>query len=357
LIDNPFLPYLVNERKVKLKYFQDNEWKWFDFVIKTVSENSETYKFTYTAEDLFINELSKTGTSLTFDEKLGNNQGTVQELAERILEGTDWIVGENTETIKQTKEEPLYEIILNRDITAFRESDGEESIIPSGEKIYAFYSCVINNTKDYFQFLYAKNGQYLVNKDDIIDADNGYHATLNVDVDALGVAEYTSKYRGFRYIRAAKRVYSDLLKRYVDVYQDDNGATIHGYMDYKYLSPTTVENFITNSKDFTNYSGWKDANNTILSVDSELVDGQTYGILTQKNNNYLLNSGLRDNYTKIDRIVAGDKFILAIKIEPIDKNASADFTIGASTFKVKDTGHEKLGQDIMRFDTQGISQN
>jgi hypothetical protein len=158
LIDNPFLPYLVNERKVKLKYFQDNEWKWFDFVIKTASENSETYKFTYTAEDLFINELSKTGTSLTFDEKLGNNQGTVQELAERILEGTDWMVGENTETIKQTKEEPLYEITLNRDIVAFRESDGEESIVSSGEKIYAFYSCVINNTKDYFQFLYAKNG-------------------------------------------------------------------------------------------------------------------------------------------------------------------------------------------------------
>ena len=31
-VQNPFIPYLVNERKVKLKY--DDEW--YDFIIKNV---------------------------------------------------------------------------------------------------------------------------------------------------------------------------------------------------------------------------------------------------------------------------------------------------------------------------------
>jgi hypothetical protein len=37
----------------------------------------ENYKFKYTATDLFINELSKTGYNLEFDTERENNQGTV----------------------------------------------------------------------------------------------------------------------------------------------------------------------------------------------------------------------------------------------------------------------------------------
>ena len=56
-IDNPFSKLLVNERKVKLKYNND----WYDFIIKNIDENSEEKTYTYTAEDLFVNELSKNG--------------------------------------------------------------------------------------------------------------------------------------------------------------------------------------------------------------------------------------------------------------------------------------------------------
>jgi hypothetical protein len=69
---------LVNERKVKLKYIEKGQEKWLDFIIKNISENSETYLYSYTAQDLFVNELSKTGYSLTFDAKLNNNSGTVE---------------------------------------------------------------------------------------------------------------------------------------------------------------------------------------------------------------------------------------------------------------------------------------
>jgi hypothetical protein len=91
--ENPFLQYLTNERKVKLKYYPNGTLCWLDFVIKKIDESSENYKFTYTATDLFINELSKTGYNLEFDMELENNQGTVREMADKILERTDWSVG------------------------------------------------------------------------------------------------------------------------------------------------------------------------------------------------------------------------------------------------------------------------
>jgi hypothetical protein len=81
---------LVNERKVKLKY--DGEW--YDFVIKRIDENSENNTFSYTAKNLFINELSKTGFSIELDTELENNQGTVVDIAKTILEESDWQVDE-----------------------------------------------------------------------------------------------------------------------------------------------------------------------------------------------------------------------------------------------------------------------
>ena len=71
-VENPFLKYLANERKVKLKYTKKGKEEWLDFVIKNISENSETYLYTYTATDQFVNELSKTGFNLVFDEKTNN---------------------------------------------------------------------------------------------------------------------------------------------------------------------------------------------------------------------------------------------------------------------------------------------
>jgi hypothetical protein len=99
LVDNPYIKYLTNERKVKLKYYPNGELRWLDFIIKKIDESSKNYKFTYTATDLFINELSKTGYNLEFDTELENNQGTIYELSEKVLAGTDWSVGEDSEII------------------------------------------------------------------------------------------------------------------------------------------------------------------------------------------------------------------------------------------------------------------
>ena len=86
LLDNPFVKKMVNERKVKLKY----DGKWYDFIIKNIDESSDNKTYTYTAKDLFINELSKTGYDLVFDSELENNLGTINKLADEILKGSDW---------------------------------------------------------------------------------------------------------------------------------------------------------------------------------------------------------------------------------------------------------------------------
>ena len=89
---NPFLSYLVNERKIKVRYgaLGAEDTKWYDLVIKNIQENSENKTFTYTAKDQFVNELSKSGFNLQFDQELENNMGNIETLAEKILEESDW---------------------------------------------------------------------------------------------------------------------------------------------------------------------------------------------------------------------------------------------------------------------------
>jgi hypothetical protein len=60
---NPFVDWLISERKVKL--FYDNEWH--DFVIKNIVENSSSYLYTYQLEDALVQELSKNGFGVTLD--------------------------------------------------------------------------------------------------------------------------------------------------------------------------------------------------------------------------------------------------------------------------------------------------
>jgi hypothetical protein len=54
---------LSNEKKIKLFYKKqyEEEGEWYDFIIKTIQENSQNKTFTYTAKQLYINELGKNG--------------------------------------------------------------------------------------------------------------------------------------------------------------------------------------------------------------------------------------------------------------------------------------------------------
>ena len=103
-IENPFCQYLKSETHIKLK----TKEKWYDFVIKDIDEDSNTRKVSYTANDFFVNELSKNGYALTFDIDHRNNTGTARALAEKALEDTDWKVSDKSEVLKQTIDQPLF---------------------------------------------------------------------------------------------------------------------------------------------------------------------------------------------------------------------------------------------------------
>ena len=79
-ITNPFIGFLINERKVKLHY----QGEWFDFLIKTHEEDSESMIWTFTATDAFVDELSKNGYNIEFSTELDNNQGTAIELGKSL---------------------------------------------------------------------------------------------------------------------------------------------------------------------------------------------------------------------------------------------------------------------------------
>jgi hypothetical protein len=161
---NPFAQLLVNEAKIKL-YFRD---KWYDLVVKNCVEDSENYLFNYICKDLYINELNKNGFKVELDTELENNQGTIIKLAETILTDTDWEIDkEGSQTIIETKIEPLYLGTLNQDVTVslvneyvsdeFADMEGQweyengkpvQSItIEKGSELLFFYSDIIENKK------------------------------------------------------------------------------------------------------------------------------------------------------------------------------------------------------------------
>jgi hypothetical protein len=149
--NHPYIKYLTNERKIKLRHgaLGDPGTKWYDLIIKNIQEDSNNKTFTYTAKDIFINELSKSGFNLVFDPELENNIGDIGTLADRVLEGSDWIRS-SADKLAETTQEPLYKVRLGKSIKAKRvDNDGEEITILANDFLYAFYS-VITNEEPYF---------------------------------------------------------------------------------------------------------------------------------------------------------------------------------------------------------------
>jgi hypothetical protein len=64
-VKNPFVTYgwMISERKVKLKYRN----KWYDFIIKDITESSTDYLYIYSLEEASVQELAKNGYGITFD--------------------------------------------------------------------------------------------------------------------------------------------------------------------------------------------------------------------------------------------------------------------------------------------------
>lgn len=327
-VQNPFISLLVNERKVKCKW----EDQWYDFVIKGIQEDSNGKSISYTCEDLYINELSKTGFNLEFDQELNNNQGTAQELAEKVLEGTDWVVDkDNSDHILQTIEEPLYKATLSKPLKV-KDKNNVEKTIAQGNIIYLFYS-VIEKKPNYIQFIY--NTFYETeNNSQILKENNCYSVEMSWATFETYLTKTTdnkviitlSDYRGKRLVRKQLQEFNNILNRNCYIFKDRNNNKILGYSTVEYKDPTVVLNLISNSKEFTDTNGWRAKNlNWELyphfyknSSISDNYTSTTYlKFVSTKEDVYLFNSGLQDSAGYLEEgLQPGQKYICRIKAYP-----------------------------------------
>lgn len=345
-IDNPFVKLLVNERKVKVYWDngqEDVNDKWYDLVVKDISEDSDSNTVTYTCEDLFINELGKSGFELNFSDEANNNQGTIYELATAVLDGTDWQLDEeNTDHLLQTQEEALYEAkTTNINDLGGSFADGFLNItkdinekVPNGAICYLPYSMVPHNDDEIadmttLQFIYAPEyttefssmvitnedcnwlitgGQWVINGSNYqfkVPQNGTSGGSLRTIFTISKEAYVSNRYRGNIYCRKQLSTYDANLERYVNVYKvkgsnptaDDK--RIFGYVDYDYDASDLVNNLLSNNKDFKNTTGWIGTDLKIglfpeLGLDTDLTkyEGHSYLSAAIKAGQNLVNNTL-----------------------------------------------------------------
>ena len=295
---NPFLNLLVNERKLKVLWKGD----WYDLVIKNCQEDSSGKSITYTCTDVYINELSKNGFNLVLDTELENNSGTVLDLAESVLEGTDWNLDRNgSDVIQQKKEEPVYEVNTLEDWTLDDQTAGLQDVtIPASSKVLVFYQQVqdvlkflednaLASTVEDIQVAYAQNYERDINSQLVTNAhcysmSAKWTKTQVEGVDCLEVASedasedpyirifynsaVSANYRAERLVKHQVNELDTLTGKYCNVWDVtgtvpseysgliSSGDEIYEYKVTEWNDAIIVNNLIVNPKDFTKPEGW-----------------------------------------------------------------------------------------------------
>ncbi len=356
-INNPFLNLLVNERKIKVLW----KGKWYDLVIKSCQEDSSGKSITYTCKDLYINELSKNGFNLEFDTELKNNQGTVQELAEKILDGSDWKLNYNpsdpTQIVKQKIEEPVYELTgaeIVSDFTAYDENE-QPITITATDKILVYYS-VVQNQETYFQFLYKEgnnfsketssqlviDGECLYTDIDSWDltTEPGYllvkkDSTTIIKISTL--KSVSNEYRAERLVRAQKQILDPLTGNYVYLYSYDDGVNspqdVYGNEETVYNDPTIVNNLLINYKDFSSTLGWSGGElYHLLYPEFTVESAANYSAKSylQFAAGSYLNSGIKQSSSFIPNgFQKGEEYIVRFKAMSDDNNQPSGVYVGS----------------------------
>ena len=310
---NPYIPLLQNESKIKLYY--NNEW--YDFIITEVDFNRIEEKYSYTAKDANAIELSKTGFNKTFNTELDNNVGTINELAKRVLEGSDWKLDEkNTETFIQYIKRPIFGGTLKTGLSitvngSFYDdslvkstiNDGITLTFSTGSYIYLFYNTEKGNNKPRI-IVPAWDKEYrsgnLVNltlkKEDYLIIDNtltnvflcdnyeikytmdppenisfktySISDSNNIKIETIDIftdpLDFDYSLRAKDIIISPKTHYSVPLKRYVTEYSpisndnstEVNNKILYGYSQSEYTTKPLVQNLLPNGKDFVSLDGW-----------------------------------------------------------------------------------------------------
>lgn len=258
---NPWEKYLVNERRIKLRYDEN----WYEFVIKEVEESKEEYKKTFTCVSAPILELSRNGYNVELDDTLYNSQGTAIELAQRILDGSDWVVDEdNSDKIYSFYTEHLYRAVATDNVTVTDIKEGTTISIPQNANVYFFYS-EIENEKSPVQLLY--NWDHLKDSEGQDILDGNWPLPANVDsnnviinepiylyegpISSFDIEEIDLTYKCARLVLSQLGHYDPILKAFVKDYEDNSGNRKYGYIKTEYITSDVIGNLINNPKDYT----------------------------------------------------------------------------------------------------------
>lgn len=300
-VSNPLFELLKNEIKLKLRrgeeygfidangnidfsilQEEDTENRWRDFVIKTIDKDSNTHVANIVAKEIFVNELGKNGWSVTLNTELENNYGTVEQLAEKVLDGSDWKVKKGYSPIERVKE-PLFEYKIPEGTSiaavAMRKGDDgndRKTTISENEYIYFFYNDAefsepeesgkdgqwIIKAKESVQILYF--GRKIDNKDNPVAVDDGRVVIdddylFNYKIASAAVNVKVTGYSGYRIQDRTRTVYEPTLDKYVEVYTNDS-EEYFSYTETEYHVSPLVQNYLTNSTNFTSNAGWKNLN-------------------------------------------------------------------------------------------------
>ena len=341
-VKNPFIPYLINERRIKVYWKK----KWYDLLIKNVDEDQVNHVFKYTCKDLYLTELSRTGFNLEFNSKLQNNIGTPSQLVSKVIENTDWqFDSENSDIIYQKLEEAVYGVNTISTFTAKTEPDLNDIIIPSNSNLLIYYSCAPaakeNALKSKLQFCYSADRYWKQDDNDmlvlngtccevdvewVVNTDENI-ATATKDGQELFTIYFndgvSKKYRAERYVNSQRSQYNPIVDRYVDVYKKD-GKIIYGYKTTEFDDALSVVNLITNPSGFVNASGWTkedgDDSGLLFRISPPFTKNTEVSKYTAKsylkiNKNYeYKNSGIQNNRSYIEKgFVSGEVYIFRYK--------------------------------------------
>ena len=376
---NPFASYLINERKVKLKY--DNQW--YDFIIKDHTESSDGLVWTYTATDAFVNELSKNGYNKEFAAELGNNQDTAINLAKATLEGTDWEVDEEHSSVPpQQISEAIYNASLET-VSGLEIVDAETEetqTLSSNIDIYVFYNYVANKDGNFVQFILRESdkSRYVIDDNNTIIASNyrintplTYYEIENQQAEVIEkgfklnntkiiiLGRLETEYQANRFFYGPLTTYDPVLERTVTRYEVNGlSSEIYSYTDYQYSTSDIVTNYISNGENFNtfdngNLQGWQEVadysgntaattrliTNPPIKADTALetlssptqIEGYMEVKFPSIFSNYLngiFNSGIEDSASVLASITAGQQFVFrwrgGKKSQPIEQWLSND---------------------------------
>ena len=358
-VNNPLFELLKNEIKLKLRRGEeygfidvdgsinfsfleeeDTENRWRDFVIKTIDKDSNTHVANIVAKEIFVNELGKNGWSVTLNTELENNYGTVEQLAEKVLDGSDWKVERGYSPIERVKE-PLFEYKIPEGTSiaavAMRKGDNgnnKEITISANEYVYFFYNDAefsepIESGKDgqwgikekeSVQILYF--GRRIDDETNPVAVDDGRVVIdddylFNYKIASAAVNVEVTGYSGYRIQDRTRTVYEPTLDKYVEVYS--NGSEEYfSYTETEYHVSPLVQNYLTNSTNFTSNAGWKNLNkeqeDPILTLypEPEIRDGKVFwedskNSLVLKAGQTYVNSGPTNAGFKV---INGEKYIV-----------------------------------------------